>query len=136
MKYAKQLLVGVLFGFILIKSEVVSWFRWQEMFRLDSFHIYGVIMSAVAFGALGLQLIKKLNIHDINGQPIRIADKDRSFARYALGGLIFGFGWALAGCPGSHYSLIGDGNFSIVFIVFSAVAGTWVYGMVRHLLPH
>lgn len=136
MKFAKFLLAGILFGFILTKSELISWYRWQEMFRFESFHLFGIMFSSVAFGALGIALIKKFNIPDIHGRPIVIADKKKSFYRYAIGGFIFGLGWAIAGCPGAHYAMIGHGYVMFIFILLSAVSGTYAYGLLQRWLPH
>lgn len=124
----KYLLVGMLFGIVFVKAEIISWFRIQEMFRLQSFHMYGIIGSAVAVGALSVFLIKKLNIKTIDGEEILIASK--SFHKgQIIGGLLFGIGWAITGaCPGPLYALIGAGYPSIIIALLSAIAGTWVYG--------
>jgi uncharacterized membrane protein YedE/YeeE len=132
----KYLAAGLLFGFILAKAEVISWFRIQEMFRLQSFHMYGVIGSAVAVGMISIWLIKKFNIKTIYGEPIRFAPKKFNKGNI-YGGLLFGFGWALTGaCPGPLYAQIGTGATVIVVTLFSAVAGTWTYGFLREKLPH
>ena len=127
---------GILFGIILIKSEVISWFRIQEMFRLQSFHMYGVIGSAIVTGMISIFIIRKFNIKTIYGERIDIPKK--KFNKGQLyGGLIFGFGWALTGaCPGPLYALIGSGATVIIAALLSAVAGTWVYGLLRDKLPH
>lgn len=132
----KYLLVGIVFGIVFVKAEIISWFRIQEMFRLDSFHMYGVIGSAVITGIISIALIKKLNIKTITGDPIHIQPK--SFDKGQIfGGLIFGFGWALTGaCPGPLYALIGAGFPIIIISLLSAIAGTWVYGLIRDKLPH
>ena len=124
----KYLAAGVLFGIILVKAEVISWFRIQEMFRLQSFHMFGVIGSAVVTGMLGVLFIKKFKIKTIYGEPIEIPD--RKFNKGQIyGGLIFGFGWALTGaCPGPLFAQIGTGATVIIVTLFSAIAGTWVYG--------
>lgn len=132
----KYLLAGILFGMILVKSEVVSWFRIQEMFRLQSFHMFGVIGSAVAVGMISVQLIKKYKIKTIYGEPIEIPRKQFSKGQI-YGGLIFGFGWALTGaCPGPLFAQIGAGATVIAVSLLSAIAGTWVYGRFRSYLPH
>ncbi len=133
------LVLGIIFGIILIKSEVVSWFRIQEMFRFQAFHMYGIIGSAIAVAALSFFTIKKLNLRDRSGEPIVIPPKkwEGIGTRYWLGGIIFGLGWALLGaCPGPIFALFGAG-FTVIAIAFlSAIAGTWVYGYLRPKLPH
>ena len=132
----KYLAAGVLFGTILVKVEVISWFRIQEMFRLQSFHMYGVIGSAVVTGMLAVLLIKKFKIKTIYGEPIEFPEKKFNKGQI-YGGLIFGFGWALTGaCPGPLFALIGTGATVIIVSLFSAIAGTWVYGKFREKLPH
>lgn len=132
----KYLIVGILFGIVFVKAEVISWFRIQEMFRLESFHMYGIIGSAVIVGMISVFLIKKLNIKTIYGEPIKIAPK--SFNKGQIyGGLIFGFGWAITGaCPGPLFAQIGTGATVIIVTLLSAIAGTWVYGYLREKLPH
>jgi len=136
MKFAKFLFAGILFGFILTKSELISWYRWQEMFRFESFRLFGIMFSSVAFGALGIALIKKFNIPDIHGHPIVFVDKKKRFYRYAIGGFIFGLGWAMASCPGAHYAMIGHGYVMFVLVLLSAVLGTYTYGLLQRWLPH
>lgn len=132
----KYLVVGILFGIVFVKSEVISWFRIQEMFRFQSFHMYGIIGSAVAVGIISVWLIKKLNIKTIYGEPITIAPKTFSKGQI-YGGLLFGFGWALTGaCPGPLFAQIGTGATVIAVTLLSAIAGTWVYGYFREKLPH
>lgn len=132
----KYLLAGVLFGITLVKAEVISWFRIQEMFRLQSFHMFGVIGSAVAVGMLSIWLIKKFKIKTIYGESIEIPNKKFNKGQI-YGGLIFGFGWALTGaCPGPLFAQIGTGATVIIVTLFSAIAGTWVYGRFREKLPH
>lgn len=127
---------GILFGIILIKAEVISWFRIQEMFHLQSFHMYGVIGSAIITGTLGIFLIKKLKIKTIHGEPIVFIQKKFNKGQI-YGGLIFGSGWAMTGaCPGPLYALIGSGITVIVVVLLSAILGTWVYGAIREKLPH
>ncbi len=134
--YLKYLVAGTAFGIILVKSEVISWFRIQEMFRLQSFHMYGVIGSAVITGMLSVFLIKKLKIRTISGEPI-VFQKKPFTKGHIIGGLLFGFGWALTGaCPGPLYAQIGTGATVILVSLLSAIAGTWVYGKFRDKLPH
>ena len=137
MKYIKFLIIGLLFGIILTKSEVISWFRIYEMFRFESFHMYGVIGSAVVLGALFVQLLKKLDPKTTEGHRIEFKFFERSIPRYLFGGIIFGLGWALTGaCPGPLYILIGNGYSVYIVTILSALLGTLVYGMVRNKLPH
>ena len=134
--YIKYLVTGILFGIILVKSEVISWFRIQEMFRLQSFHLYGVIGSAVITGIISVQIIKRFNIKTIHGEMIELPQKKFNKGQI-YGGLIFGFGWALTGaCPGPMFAQIGTGALVIIVALLSAVAGTWVYGLIREKLPH
>lgn len=136
--YIKYLLAGIFFGFVLVKSEVISWFRIQEMFRFDSIHMYGIIGLAVLVAMGSIQLIKKLQLKDSNGNVITIPPKDASqFTRYLLGGTLFGFGWALTGaCPGPLFTLAGAGYEIMLVPIASAILGTWVYGLLRPHLPH
>jgi len=131
----KYLIMGVLFGILLVKAEVLSWFRIQEMFRLQSFHMFGVIGSAVVVGMISVLIIKKFNIKTIYGEKIMIPNK--SFNQGQIyGGLIFGFGWALTGaCPGPLFAQIGTGATVVIATLVSAIAGTWVYGLLREKLP-
>lgn len=132
----KYLLVGILFGIILIKAEVISWFRIQEMFRFQSFHMYGVIGSAVVVGAISVWIIRKFNIKTIYGEPIVIHPKEFNKGNI-YGGLLFGFGWAITGaCPGPLYALVGNGAWVMGVALLSALAGTFVYGIIRDKLPH
>lgn len=132
----KYLVVGVLFGVVFVKAEVVSWFRIQEMFRLQSFHMYGIIGSAVVVGLVSVWLIKKFNIKTIDGKPIAFSVKTFNKGQI-YGGLLFGFGWAITGaCPGPLFAQIGTGATVIAITLLSAIAGTWVYGWLRDRLPH
>jgi uncharacterized membrane protein YedE/YeeE len=132
----KYLFLGILFGIVLIKAEVVSWYRIQEMFRLQSFHMYGVIGSAVAVGALSVFLIKKFNIKTIHGEKIILPQKPFDKGQI-IGGLLFGFGWAMTGaCPGPLFAQLGYGATVVLFTIFMAILGTWVYGRIRNKLPH
>lgn len=133
LKYA---IAGILFGIILVKAEVISWFRIQEMFRLQSFHMYGVIGSAVIVGIISVWLIKKFKIKSIEGEEIKLEPKKFNKGQI-YGGLIFGLGWAITGaCPGPLFAQIGTGATVIIVTLFSAIAGTWVYGKFRDKLPH
>lgn len=128
--------VGIVFGILLVKSEVISWYRIQEMFRLQSFHMYGVIGSAVVVGVISVLLIKKLKIKTIYGEKIEFHPRPFSKGNIA-GGLLFGFGWAMTGaCPGPLYAQIGSGGTVTIITLLSAVAGTWVYGLIRDKIPH
>lgn len=132
----KYLLVGILFGIVFVKAEIISWFRIQEMFRLQSFHMYGVIGSAVLTGMISVWLIKKFKIKTLDGEPITIAPKKFNKGQI-YGGLIFGFGWAITGaCPGPLFAQIGTGAFAVIITLLSAIFGTWVYGYFRDKLPH
>jgi uncharacterized membrane protein YedE/YeeE len=132
----KYLIVGILFGIIFVKSEVISWFRIQEMFRFQSFHMYGIIGSAIVVGVISVFLIKKFNIKTIYGEAIKITPKEFNKGQI-YGGLIFGFGWAMTGaCPGPLFAQIGTGSLVIIVTLLSAIAGTWVYGYFRERLPH
>jgi uncharacterized membrane protein YedE/YeeE len=132
----KYLVMGILFGIVLIKAEVISWFRIQEMFRLQSFHMFGIIGSAVLVGMISVWLIKKKNIRTIYGETISITPKKFNKGQI-YGGLIFGFGWAITGaCPGPLFAQIGAGTTVILVTLISAIAGTWVYGFLREKLPH
>ena len=127
---------GLLFGILLVKSQVISWFRIQEMFRLQSFHMYGVIGGAVVTGIISVLLIKKFKVKTIYGEPIELHPKQFNKGQ-VYGGLLFGAGWALTGaCPGPLYALIGTGATVIIVTLLSAIAGTWVYGRLREKLPH
>ncbi len=132
------IIAGTVFGFILIKSEVVSWFRIQEMFLFDSFHMFGIIGSAILVGLIGIQLIKRFNIKDISGNEISIKEKDNSLTtRYIVGGTMFGLGWAIVGaCPGPLYALIGTGYLIFIIPLLAAIAGAGVYGVLQSKLPH
>ena len=135
-QHIKYLLVGLAFGIIFVKAEIISWFRIQEMFRLQSFHMYGVIGSAVVVGIISVWLIKKFKVKTIHGESIML--QPRTFNKGQIyGGLLFGLGWAITGaCPGPLYAQIGSGAYVIVITLLSAIAGTWVYGLVREKLPH
>jgi uncharacterized membrane protein YedE/YeeE len=136
-KYLKYLSVGILFGIVMTKSEAVSWFRMQEMFRFDSFHMYGIIGTAVLVGMVVVYLIKKVHLKNVDGDRIKFNPKQMSITRYLAGGIIFGLGWSLVGaCPGPMFTLLGQGAWSILLVIASAVLGTYVYGILRNKLPH
>jgi uncharacterized membrane protein YedE/YeeE len=135
MQYLKYLMLGTLFGIVLTKSEVISWFRIQEMFRFQSFHMYGVIGSAVLVGMLSIQLIKRLGLRTITGEPIHIAPKKYSHGVW-LGGFVFGLGWAITGaCPGPLFAQLGSGVGAVAVLLLAALAGTWTYSALREKLP-
>lgn len=137
MKSAFYILVGLFFGVVLYKSEAASWFRIYEMFQFDSFHMYGIIGSTIALGALGIQWIKRKEVKAVDGSPIVIAPKDKGIVRYLVGGTLFGLGWALAGaCPGPMFVLAGAGFWPILVVIASAILGTFCYGLLRDKLPH
>ncbi len=132
----KYIFAGIIFGIFLVKSEVISWFRIQEMFKLKSFHMYGVIGSAVVVGIISVFLIKKLKAKSLEGETIKIEPKKFNKGQI-YGGLIFGLGWAITGaCPGPLFAQIGTGATVIIITLLSAIAGTWVYGKFREKLPH
>lgn len=132
----KYVLVGIAFGIILVKSEVISWFRIQEMFRLQSFHMYGVIGTAVITGILSVWLIKKYKLKTIHGEQVSFHPKTFNKGQ-VIGGLLFGMGWAITGaCPGPLYAQVGTGAIAILVVIGSAIAGTWLYGLLREKLPH
>ncbi len=132
-------LVGIFLGIVFTRGEVVSWFRIQEMFRFQSFHMYGIIGSAVFVGAVGVWMIKRFEARSFTRRPMEIPDEafDAPGYQYWLGGTVFGLGWGLLGaCPGPIYVLFGNGV-TVMFAAFvSAIAGVWAYGALRHLLPH
>ncbi len=137
MKLLKFLFVGIVFGIVLVKSEAVSWYRIYEMFKFESFHMYGIIGTAICTGILLLLLAKQLKLNNIEGHQMRVQKKEKGFFRYILGGTIFGLGWALAGaCPGPMYILVGTGVFSMFIVIFAALLGTYLYGVLKDKLPH
>jgi uncharacterized membrane protein YedE/YeeE len=137
MKFLKFLLVGVFFGIVMAKSEALSWYRIQEMFRFQSFHMYGIIGSAVALGVVGVALIKRFKVKDIQGNPIQFAAKEPGWIKALLGGSLFGMGWAITGaCPGPIVVNLGYGYWPFAIVFVSAVVGTYAYGLVRDKLPH
>ena len=137
MKLARFFLTGIFFGIVLTKAEAVSWYRIYEMFHFQSFHMYGIIGTALFTGVIGLQLIKKYKIKDYSGLPINIIEKERGFWRYIIGGSLFGLGWALVGsCPGPIFILLGTGTYAIAVVLIGALLGTYIYGLVKDKLPH
>lgn len=137
MRSSKYILIGLLFGMTLYKAEAVSWFRIYEMFHFQSFHMYGIIFSSIAMGILIVQWIKRTHMKSMDGEEIRITDKDRHAPRYIIGGTIFGLGWALAGvCPGPMFIVLGSGYTVLVLFLLSAITGTFIYGLLRKYLPH
>jgi len=137
MNLVKYLVVGILFGIVLTKTEAVSWYRIYEMFHFQSFHMYGIIGTAIATGLVGIQVIKRKKLNDIDGMPIEILDKEKGNARYWIGGILFGLGWALVGaCPGPIFILLGAGFYNVTFVLLGAVLGTFLYGLIKDKLPH
>lgn len=135
MKNLRYLVLGTLFGIVLTKSEVISWFRIQEMFRFQAFHMYGVIGSAIVVGLVSIQLIKRNHLKTINGEKITLADKKYNHGTW-IGGTIFGLGWALTGaCPGPLFAQLGSGVGSAAVLILAALAGTWTYSALREKLP-
>jgi uncharacterized protein len=137
MKGLRFILAGIVFGIIMAKSEAISWYRIQEMFRFQSFHMYGIIGTAVILGVTAVLLIKRFKIRNWEGNPIIFKDKDRQWTKYIVGGTIFGLGWALTGaCPGPMFVNIGYGYLSMFVVVLGALIGTYFYGVLRDKLPH
>ena len=137
MKYLKFLLVGILFGIVLVKSEAVSWYRIYEMFRFESFHMYGIIGTAVGTGIILLLISKQFKIKNTEGSLMNVPAKEKGLVRYLLGGSLFGLGWALSGaCPGPMYILVGTGVFTMLIVILAAILGTYVYGVLKDKLPH
>ncbi|MFD2588874.1 DUF6691 family protein [Croceitalea marina] len=137
MRSLSYLLVGIFFGIVMFKSEAASWFRIYEMFRFEAFHMYGIISSALLLGIVFTQWVKRKGVKSVYGEKISIVDKKMSFARYAIGGVLFGLGWGLAGaCPGPMYTLLGAGFLPILLVIFGALLGTLVYGLLKNRLPH
>ena len=131
------LMIGILFGITMFKSEASSWFRIYEMFKFESFHMYGIIGSALFTGIIIVQSIKRFKIKSFYGEKIHFNSKTKSFSRYMFGGIIFGLGWALAGaCPGPMFTLLGAGFIPILIVVFFSILGTFLYGILKNKLPH
>lgn len=136
MKFIKYLLVGIIFGIVLTKSEAVSWYRIYEMFQFQSFHMFGIIMTAIFVGVIGIQIFKRNNVKGFDGKPITIADKEKGFKNYIIGGTIFGLGWGMIGtCPGPIFILIGAGFYGIGIVFIGALIGTFLYGILKDKLP-
>lgn len=137
MKFIKFFIVGIVFGIVMTKSEVISWYRIYEMFKFQSFHMYGIIGSAVALGMLSMFFFRKKMVKTFEGEAIHIAPKKSGLYRNLLGGILFGLGWALAGaCPGPMFVLIGKGVWSILVVIFGATLGAFLYGAFKNRLPH
>ena len=137
MKFIKYIIVGFIFGLVLTKAEAVSWYRIYEMFQFQSFHMYGIIMTAIATGLIGIQIIKRNKWKNINGDVFYIQDKEKGNTRYWVGGIIFGLGWAMVGaCPGPIFILLGSGLLSVGLILIGALFGTFLYGVIKDRLPH
>ena len=131
------LCIGILFGITMFKSEAASWFRIYEMFKFESFHMYGIIGSALFIGIIIVQSIKRFKIKSFYGEKISFSPKAKSFSRYMFGGIIFGLGWALAGaCPGPMFTLVGAGYISIFIVIIASLLGTFLYGLLKGKLPH
>lgn len=137
MRTLTYLFIGIFFGITMFKSEAASWFRIYEMFKFESFHMYGIIGSALFIGVLVVQYIKRFKVKSFYGESIQFKPKAKGFSRYMFGGIIFGLGWALAGaCPGPMFTLVGAGYLPILIVIISALIGTFVYGLVKDKLPH
>ena len=137
MKFLKFLTLGIIFGIIMSKAEIISWYRIYEMFRFESFHMYGVIGSALILGLFSVQMITFFNLKSYDGEEILFTPKDRGIFRYLIGGVIFGLGWSMTGaCPGPLFVLLGKGVWPIILIILGSVFGTFLYGLLRDKLPH
>ncbi len=137
MKFIKFLIIGILFGVVMTKSEAISWYRIQEMFRFQAFQMYGIIGTAVMLGILGVAIIKKFKLKDVYGNAIQFDNKEKSVIRYIVGGILFGLGWALTGaCPGPIVVNIGYGFLSMMVVFLFALLGTYFYGIIKDKLPH
>ncbi len=137
MKFLRYLFIGFFFGVVMTKSEAISWFRIQEMFLFDSFHMYGIMGTAVLIGMLVVRVIKASKMKSLDGEVIQIQPKEMSYKRYLFGGTIFGLGWSMTGaCPGPLYVLVGNGYLVFIVVILSATIGTFVYGLLRNKLPH
>ncbi|WP_396638303.1 DUF6691 family protein [Maribacter sp. R77961] len=137
MRIVSYLLIGIVFGITMFKSEAASWFRIYEMFKFESFHMYGIIGSALVIGVIMVQSIKRFNIKSFHGETIHFNPKAKSFSRYMFGGIIFGLGWGLAGaCPGPMFTLVGAGYVPILVVILFSILGTFLYGLLKDKLPH
>ena len=137
MRTLAYLLIGIVFGITMFKSEAASWYRIYEMFKFEAFHMYGIIGVSVVLGIIMVQIIKRFQVKSFYGEKITFAPKQKSFARYAFGGILFGFGWALVGaCPGPMFTLLGAGFLPIIIVILASLLGTFVYGLLKDKLPH
>ncbi|MCF6167728.1 DUF6691 family protein [Lutibacter sp.] len=137
MKYIKFFLVGILFGIVMTKAEIISWYRIYEMFKFQSFHMYGIIGSAIILGMISMFLFRKKMVRTFEGNDINVTPKKKGLYRNLLGGILFGLGWALAGaCPGPMFVLIGKGVVSILVVIFGATLGAFLYGLFKEKIPH
>jgi len=137
MKHIRFMIMGILFGIVLSKGEIISWYRIQEMFRFQSFHMFGVIGSAVVFGILTIQFIKRKKLKDSEGNQITVSTQEPSYARNLIGGTIFGLGWAITGaCPGPLFILVGHQGWVFILALAGAILGTFSYGLIEKKLPH
>lgn len=137
MRTLSYLSIGIFLGITLFKSEAASWFRIYEMFRFESFHMYGIIGTALCLGILTIQAIKRFEINSFYGEKIEFKSKTKGVKRYLYGGVLFGLGWALAGaCPGPMFALLGAGFYSIAILIAAALLGTFLYGVLKEKLPH
>ncbi|SDL63899.1 DUF6691 family protein [Kriegella aquimaris] len=137
MRTLSYLFIGIFFGIVMFKSEAASWFRIYEMFKFESFHMYGIIGSALVIGIAMVQWIKRYNIKSFYGEKILFMPKEKGIRQYLFGGIVFGLGWALAGaCPGPMFTLVGAGYVPILVVIFGAMLGTYLYGVLKDRLPH
>lgn len=137
MKYLKFLLIGIFFGVLMTKSEAISWYRIYEMFRFESFHMYGIIGAAVVLGATFVFLARKNEWQSVDGQPFQLYEYPKTWKRYFFGGTLFGLGWAMTGaCPGPLFVLVGNGYLPILVVIVGALMGTIVYGLLADKLPN
>lgn len=137
MKKLAYLFLGVFFGIGMFKSGAASWYRIYEMFQFDSFHMYGIMGTALTIGVIATAYIKKNKVKDFSGNPIEFHPKSKSIPRYLIGGILFGLGWALAGaCPGPLFAILGAGFFPVILCIIGALLGTYLYGLVQKHLPH
>ncbi|MDK7375880.1 MULTISPECIES: DUF6691 family protein [Weeksella] len=137
MRSIVYIVLGILFGITMYKAETASWFRIYEMFKFQSFHMYGFMMGALIVGVIGIQIIKRKNAKDIDGRAIVIEPKSKTIPRYLIGGILFGLGWALIGtCPGTIFVLFGSGVYSMILVIVGALLGTYLYGVLRNKLLH
>jgi uncharacterized protein len=137
LKAFKYIFTGIIFGIVMSKSEAISWYRIQEMFRFQSFQMFGIIGTAVIAGVIAVALIKRFGLRTFDGSPIAFSVKEKGWRKYLFGGIIFGFGWVLTGaCPGPIFVLLGQGYLVMIVVIVGALAGTYVYGVCKHRLPH